>query len=259
MNFSKQLLVALGALSLTLVAGPVLAGPFSDPVIPVGVSGVGVDWSQGEGVALNTESVYYAGPISMNLDTGTGPAPYIVFCDDLYNNVYIGGSYNYWGTDEHGTNDYLSPLSLSTAHAIAGLAFLGTADPILSPQQGAEIQVAIWELEYAGLKANDASFQADVDALIGVNDANALADYSNFSGLGWTYAQIESPCDPALAGSISYTATPYPGDANCQVQGQIVALEPGNTLNTPEPLTLSVFGAGIAGVTTLRRRKKKIA
>ena len=190
----------------------------------------------------------------MTLDGG--PLPYVVFCDDLYNYVNIGGSYNYWATGEQGANDYLSPLSLTTAHEIAGLAFLGTANPIASPQDGAAIQVAIWEIEYAGLQATDPTIQTEVNTLI----ANALNDYTTFSGLGWTYAELESPCDPTLAGSISYTATPYPSDANCQVQGQIVALEPGNTLNTtPEPLTLSIFGAGLAGAAAMRRRKKTSA
>jgi hypothetical protein len=147
---------------------------------------------------------------------------------------------------------------LTTVQEIAGLDFLGTQGALghsLTPNQGAEIQVAIWELEFTNISATDAGLQSAVDGLI----ANATSDYSAFSAAGWTYFQLESPCDPTLAGSITYKNSPYNGVGNCQIQGQIAAVR-GTTVTdipqVPEPATLSLFGVGLLGAGVIRRRKK---
>jgi len=252
MRTVKSLIGAMGAVALICLSEPAIAGP----VTPVTVSDVGVDWTQGEGLSLNIGGIYYAGPISMKLDG----SPAIVFCDDLYNVIYIGSTDNFWRTDQAGANAYLSPLSLATDQKIAGLDYLGTQGAYahtLTPALGAELQVAIWELEYGNVFATDAGFQSAVLGLIG----NATNDFNAFTAAGWSYSELESPCNAALAGSITYTSSPYLDNSNCQIQGQIIAT-PGRTVTNipvPEPITLSLFVAGLAGATAMRRGRKRIS
>lgn len=245
----RLLVGSVGVAAFFCLAGPAVAGP----VTPVTISDVAVDWSQGEGLSLNVGGIYYAGPISMKLNG----VPIITFCDDLYNVIYIGSTNNFWQTDQAGANAYLSPLSLAIDQKIAGLDFLGTqgADAhTLTPALGAEVQVAIWELEYGNVFATDAGFQSAVSGLI----ANATNDFNAFTAAGWSYYELESPCDSSRAGSITYTSSPFGDIANCQVQAQIVAISGRTVTNipVPEPITLSLFGAGLAGAVATRRRKK---
>ena len=251
MRIARTLLAAVGAVAAVCFSAPAVAGP----VTQVTVSNVGIDWNQGSGLALNIGNVYFAGPISMDLNGFS----IIAFCDDPYNEIYIGSTNNFWQTDQAGVSDYLSPLSLTVVQKIAGLDFLGTQGArghSLTPSQGAQIQVAIWELEFGNIFATDANFQSAVDGLI----ANATNDYSAFGAAGWTYFQLESPCDQTLKGSITYKNSPYNGVANCQIQGQIVANPGANVTDVPvpEPITLALFGAGLAGAVTIRRRKKLV-
>ena len=249
MRTVNSILTAAAIAAFACAADPAIAGP----VTPVTVSDVGVDWSQGEGLSLNIGGIYYAGPISMKQDG----FPIITFCDDLFNEIYIGSTNNYWRTDQAGANAYLSPLSLAADQKIAGLDFLGTQGAYahtLTPAFGAEVQVAIWELEYGNISATDAGFQSAVNSLI----ANATNDFNAFTAAGWSYYELESPCNSSLAGSITYNSSPYGDNSNCQTQGQIVAI-PGRTVTNvpvPEPINLSLFGAGLTGVVVMRRRKK---
>ncbi len=233
-----------GAIGLVVWAGfntPALAGP-----IPVDVSNVQVDWSQGEGLGTNVGNIYYAGPISFTL-TGSS-TPIIVWCDDFYNDVYIGSSDQYYMKD---AKSYLSPLSVSTVKDIAGLAYEGTTDALkhtLSPAMGAEIQMAIWEIEYGDITATDAGVQAAVETLI----SGASANYSAMAAAGGTYAELVSPgCGQAPA-AVTYTS-------ECQVQGQIYIYpnsSAGPDIPVPEPGTLGLLGVGLFGFGGLRFRRK---
>jgi hypothetical protein len=237
---NRNYLAALSLIAVAIFAVPAVAGP----IIPITVSNVQVDWSQGEGINMNSGGIYYAGPITFVV----AGKPIIVWCDDLNNLVYIGSANQYYETDAAGANSYLYNPALTPAqqitldHQIAGLSYQGTilakADG-LTPSSGAEIQAAIWELERPGLLDTNVAFQSGVDALLG----DALTNYNAMLIAGYTYGQLEAPgCDQAL-GTITYSN-------NCQIQGQIFVSA------IPEPVTLSIFGAGLVGAAALRRRKR---
>src|SRR5258708_8603461 len=163
MNKLKTCLIAVAALagfSVSAIAGP----------IAVNVSNVQVNWGQGRGLTLqegaNSAGIYYEGPITFTINGANGPI--VVWCDDFYNDVYIGSSDQYYKVS---AASYLSPLALSTVKNIAGLAFQGTQEALantLNPARGAEFQLAIWELEYGNIHdMADAGIQTGVDSLIG--------------------------------------------------------------------------------------------
>ena len=288
-NNSKLLLSAFAVaiatgLSAPAAATPTWSGPLSVHTNPL-------DFSQGTGtlvpgVHLNlhssslatNKSIDYAGPLSVTINTippskPPNTIPQIVFCDDLAQTILVNHTYNnFFASDPTAPADVFAYLNTTTMKAdeILGLVARGTllADTSgLTPELGAEFQMAIWELEYGGTAtfSGDANFQAKIDVLI----SNAGADYTFFTSKAnfstpWAFSQLEAPCNAANVGSVTKDAPQGPrlGDAinpNCQKeQGLIVAI-PGIPLrNVPEPLTLSLFGAGIAGVAAYRRRRKKL-
>lgn len=233
-------LAFFGLVSATAVSIPA----FADPITAVSVSNVQVNWAQGEGTNTNVEGIYYAGPISYTVNFGTGNLQLITWCDDLNNIVYIGSSEQYYATDAHDANGYLSPLSISIDHEIAGLAFEGTIlaqSNSLNPATGAAYQMAIWELQYAGLQDTSPSLQTSVNSLL----AQATTDYLQMRHDGYTYSQLEAPGCDQQPGSITYTNT-------CQVQGQIYIHKA-----VPEPGSLALIGSGLFGMSLWRRRKAR--
>ena len=83
MELHLGIFAPLTLMGLALCAAPAAA----DPITPVTVSNVQVDWSQGEGTMTTPAgSIYYAGPIMFTI----AGKQTIVWCDDLYNDVYIG-------------------------------------------------------------------------------------------------------------------------------------------------------------------------
>lgn len=276
MNKSKLILSALAfAVSLAFAAPAAAApltwtGPLSLHVNPLDFT-VGTGTLQPGlphthldliGSSLGDRSIKYAGPVSVTLDTfpvgglNGFPQTVIVFCDDLAHTFTPNHTYNnYFASDPTAPADIVSYINLGTtaAHEIMGLSALGTNDDIngtLTPELGAAIQLAIWEIEYGGTAtfSGDAGFQTLVANLI----AGAAADYTLFTSLAepWTFSQLEAPCNSHLVGLITK-------ETSCQTQGQILAI-PGTIVTNfvPEPITLLIFGAGLGGIAAIRRRSR---
>lgn len=111
------------------------------------------------------------------------------------------------------------------------------------------------------------------------NNGNAIYDnvvytvpgLSPFDNPGWlfqqgslfinTYSVVDTstaiPTDPDYA--YLYPDTSLCGNPGCQFDTSSLTTDTNPPVKMPEPLTASMFGAGLAGAMKLRRRKKKLA
>ena len=233
MNKWKHFGCWFGFAVAAMASAPAFAGP-------INVTNVQVNWNQGRGLNVmegaNPASLYYAGPITFTISGG----PVVVWCDDLYNDVYIGSSNIYHVVSPA---SYLAPLSQATIQNIAGLAFQGTMEALantLTPDRGAEFQLAIWEQEYGNIQdLADSGIQTGVDALIG----SAPSFFADMKAQGWTYDQLDSPGCDQQPNAITY-------QSGCQTQGQIYVRR------VPEPGTIAILLAGLLGLGGLHQRRK---
>ena len=274
MRNSKPLLAAFAIVATFGCAEPALA--FSDPVSPVTITNFTVF---GEAVHLSGTAgggFDFPGPtigtFSLNLlfpDSSTVSGQ-LAFCDDLFNDIDPNDeNFPYWFTDPNnptGANDYLSPIGQTAIDNIVGLLYAANFDPQISsdPTTAAAYQLAIWQLEYGGPPnvaadpASDPLLQTLADSLA----ADASTDFANFTNDGqFGYVQLESPCDPALAGTITLNPSPFATpsgseDPNCQTQGLITLVPVNHTRDVPEPGTLVLLGSGLIGFGAYRRRRR---
>ena len=254
MHTSKLMIGGLAVAAAIAFCAPASAAPF----VPVTMTAFSTIPTEGEGATIAPYgAIDYIGPSMITLN---GTLNLIVFCDDFANSINPNDvPFAYFAsTAQADAEAYQDGLSSTVIHEIEGLTFEGTqlaASNSLSPSQGAAYQMAIWRLQNPGLTATSpASLDSDADALIALSGGF----YTDFVNSGWIVTQLESPCDPALVGNITFNSAPFGDDPNCQTQGFIVVTPNGFTTNipTPEPGTIALLGSGLVGAALVRRRRK---
>jgi hypothetical protein len=205
--------------------------------VAVTISGT-TDPTQGS-ITIPTENVYST-PIQL---TTTGGSSFWVYCVDIFHNISVpSGPINY-GTQALITDNNPAggnPAGLAhvgfgiTAPQSAEIAWLagvgiGIAGSNGSQLQAAEIQSAIWEIEYGGsiVATNGAAFTTDVNGWI-LNAQAATADGGPLA------TEVHS-----LEGTQSFVGT-----------------DPSLTTGIPEPSTWAMMILGFAGVGFMSYRRK---
>jgi len=155
-------------------------------------------------------------------DTGViapGAFTYTLYADPNYNNAYFGASLGGGGTDGTITNTG-DDIVLATGSSIAGGA--GFQDPSGAP--------TINSINSFILTAAGASYFTSPDPFYNLSFLSATAG-------SFTDLQIAPGGQYAVLNGISATVNFLPNQV-------------------PEPLTLSLFGAGLAGMAAVRRRRQ---
>lgn len=225
------------ALLASAIGAGLVAAPASASVV---ISNVQVPYA--ESITLhdgifglgNDHGVGIAGQIVLTTNTG----PLYTWCVDIFHTINIGGSYIYeampFTTDNSGSSAMTSnPLTFSQINDIGFLAAYGSQLMSTTPSTdwSAAIQAEIWDVEYGTTATGSAAFMADLAAL----DALLAAPHCCYGGY-----QIGNLNDQA-----AYIS-----------QNLFVPTGPNNNPGVPEPLTLALFGSGLAGLSFLRRKKQ---
>ena len=262
---------SIAGLMAVVCATPAAAGPITftwDPSA-VGLGGTSItadnlttsDYSVITVNPANLSNVTESGylPItSFNLngvDTSTGSSPYTLYFHIISTTSTLDGNP---ATDPH-VNGYFTDIQYSLVGNTGTCAFNATTSGPTATCTGTDMILASGDLNTAPGPDNQ------VNVNFGIPSADALVDITAAPGKGGFFVS------PADIGAFNFLAdfTNNSSDATLSTNldtgiTTIVVKGGGGSVDllgtpVPEPLTLSLFGAGLAGVAALRRRRSKKA
>jgi hypothetical protein len=193
-------LIGLGGLGMPALADQIIqvdsvALPYSETV---DITGTNLNGTTGEDVPANETTGQLAGEIvfTVHNTNPVGPEYTIAaWCIDLFHTIGLGSSTAQYTEGPLSTDDYQgdgmgTPLSNSQIQEIGDLVAWGTAQMQSDPSDAlsAEVQAAIWEVEYSGLTVSNNSdvtalnIEAVETAAMGAGNAGQLIGLNGVQG-----------------------------------------------------------------------------
>ncbi len=161
--------------------------------------------------------------------------------------LFTGGQINYYVENSNTFTNHGGGMAADIAAATSGTLFL-SATPELLDSSGTTLEITL-----SGINPTEASFSSSgAFALLDVT-GGAAAPFLNSNALSNAY--LNQTPDLLLGGSANLTSNTNPCGPDFGVCGSIDV----KGITVPEPITLSLFGAGLAGAAAIRRRKAKKA
>jgi len=223
----------------------------------------GVDWSRGESIWINADGkdtpAYFAGVIDITVNDTEGSFNRDTLCVDLFTDIYLGQQYD---TTVVGPGD-VAGKSLPRVSWLVDNALLPTqnsgytsalpsADWVSTVDQGAGIQLAIWDIVHDGgdgfslgrVQAGSAANPTSAGVLAWAQTYEGLS-FGQSSNLAYIYQNVDlGTGQPAqmLAGPLFQDGGPIPGNQD-------------PLADAPEPGTLLLAGSALIAAGCLFRRK----
>jgi len=219
----------------------------------------GVDWTRGESIWINEDgtdvSAYFAGVIDITVNDTDGSYTRDSLCVDLFTDIYL---YQQYDTNVLGPGDvagknlprvsWLIDNALLPSQNSSYTSALPTTDWVSTPDQGAGIQLAIWDIVHDGgdgfsggrVQAGSAANPTDPNVLAWAEAYEGMSAGQS-SNLAYVYQNFDTGTTvPAqmLAGPLFQDGGPTPQD------------------DAPEPTTLLLSGSALIGAACLARRRR---
>jgi hypothetical protein len=190
------------------------------------------------------------GGLSATFTDSFGPAPYTVFCVDLFSHAGTFGSAITYDKIDYAQADFGVALEPANINALSKLFTYNNGVSSIDAATSAGLQLAVWELLYDGEGGSlgTGNFNAGSAPAAAQAWANTLLAGAVTSNADYTISLF---ADEAYRSKPNYqnfiTASFTPGDS-CSI---------GNgACDVPEPTSLALAGLGLLGVFGLSRKNK---